>query len=90
MDAFCGAEPGGPTAKGADQRDLLEPNKPLVKIGRRCENSVQVERGPSYTLRGAPGPFGHWQSSVISLPAASLHADDVLWAQRSTGHAACT
>lgn len=78
MDVFCSAELEGPTAKGADQRDLLEPNKSLVKIGRRCENAVQVERGPSYTFWGASGPFGHRQHSVISFPAASLLADALM------------
>lgn len=88
MDVFCSAEPGGPAAKGADQRDLLQPNKSLVKIGRRCENAVQVERGPSYTFGVASGPFGHRQYSVISLPAASLHADTLICYGQSIAPAA--
>lgn len=56
---------GGQYVKGAHQRDLLSPNKSLVKIGKRCENSVQVECGPSYTSRGRP--FGQGQRF--------LHAD---------------
>lgn len=66
VNAFCSAEAGAPTAIGADQRDLLSPNKPLVKIERRCENSVQVERGPSYTFRGRLDLLG--TGSVLRFP----------------------